>query len=114
MNEAMALTNCPKVSIAARFPPVTTDCTSGLSEVCIRALPMPSSENDTSMMVNDSPRSGSNSDTTVTASDSSTVFLRPIRFISMPVGTEKMRNQKNTSEGRILAVESLNAKSAFT
>ncbi len=110
----MALTNCPKVSIAARLPPVMTDCTNGLSEVCIRALPMPNSENDTSIMANDSPKRGSSSDTTVIASESSTVFLRPIRFISMPVGTEKMRNQKNTSEGRMLAVASLKAKSAFT
>ena len=29
-----------------------------------------------------------------------------MRLINMPVGTEKMRNQKNTSEGKIFACES--------
>ena len=37
----------------------------------------------------------------------STVFLRPMRFISIPVGTEKMRNQKNTRDGNMLACESV-------
>lgn len=54
------------------------------------------------------------SDTTVTTNESSTVFFRPILFISMPVGTLKMRNQKNTSEGKILATESVRARSSFT
>ena len=112
-NEAMALTNCPKVSVDARLPFMTID-TMGLSEVCMRVLPMPSSENDTSINPKLSPKSGSSSDSTVTASDSSTVFLRPILFISMPVGTLKMRNQKNTSEGNMLAVASLSPRSSFT
>ena len=75
---------------------------------------MPKSENDTSISANDSPNNGRRSDTMVTKSDRSTVFLRPILFISMPVGTEKMRNQKNTNEGSMLAVESLSCKSSFT
>ena len=75
---------------------------------------MPKSEKATSMMPKLSPNSGSNSDTTVTTSESSTVFFRPILFISIPVGTLKMRNQKNTSEGNTLATESLSDKSAFT
>ena len=75
---------------------------------------MPNSEKATSMMPNDSPNSGRSNDTTVTASDSNTVFFRPILFISMPVGTLKMRNQKNTNEGNTLATESLRARSAFT
>ena len=78
------------------------------------ALPMPSSEKATSMMAKVSPNSGSSSDTTVTTSDSNTVFLRPILFISMPVGTLKIRNQKNTSEGNTLATESERPRSAFT
>jgi hypothetical protein len=41
-----------------------------------------------------------------------TVFLRPILFISMPVGTEKIRNQKNTSEGKKLASFSRGLKKA--
>ena len=57
---------------------------------------------------------GNNSEMLVTTSDSKTVFLRPILFIKTPVGTEKMRNQKNTSEGRMLATESLSARSSFT
>ena len=113
-NEAIALTNCPKVRVEARLPPCITDDTSGLSDVCIRALPMPSSENDTSISVKDSPNRGSRSAATVTANESSTVRLRPMRFISMPVGTENIRNQKNTSEGSTLATESLNCKSSLT
>ena len=68
---------------------------------------MPSSEKETSMMPKFSPRTGNTSDTRVTMSERSTVFLRPILFIRMPVGTEKMRNQKNTSEGNTLATESV-------
>ena len=43
-----------------------------------------------------------------------TVFFRPILFINIPVGTEKIRNQKNTKEGKIFASESVNPKSNFT
>ena len=75
---------------------------------------MPSSENTTNISGKFSPNNGSKSDTTVTTNDSSTVFLRPILFISMPVGTEKIRNQKNTNDGSTLAVESLSCKSSLT
>ena len=112
--EAMALTNCPKVSVEARFPPRITRDTRGLSEVCISAFPIPSSEKAISMSAKDSPSMGSNSATTVTTSDSNTVFFLPILFISMPVGTEKMRNQKKTSDGSTLATESLSARSSLT
>ena len=91
-----------------------TVATSGLSEVCISALPMPNSEKETSMSPYDSPKMGSNSDTNVTSRLSSTVFLRPILSINMPVGTEKMRNQKKTSDGKTLAVESVRCRSSFT
>ena len=114
MNEAMALMNCPKVSVEARLSPLIMLEMSGLSDVCMSALPMPSSEKAVSMMGKFSPKSGSSSDTTVTSSESSTVFLRPMRFMSMPVGTEKMRNQKKTSDGKMLAVLSSRARSAFT
>ena len=110
----MALMNCPKVSVEARLPPPITVDTSGFSEVCIRALPIPSSENETSMMAKLLPKRGISSDSTVTPSESNTVFLRPILFISIPVGTLKIRNQKNTSEGKMLAVESFSARSSFT
>ena len=113
-NDAMALMNCPKVSVLARFPPLMTAMTSGLSDVCMSALPMPSSENDSSMTVNDSPKRGKNNETMVTMRDNNTVFLRPILFISIPVGTEKMRNQKKTRDGKILATESESPKSALT
>ena len=101
------MTNCPKVSVEARCPPLMTVDINGLSDVCIKALPMPRSEKEMSMMPKFSPRMGSASDIRVTMSDRSTVFLRPILFIRMPVGTEKMRNQKNTSEGNTLATESV-------
>ena len=110
----MALTNWPKVSVEARLPPRTTVEMSGLSDVCIRALPMPSSENDRSMAAKPALKSGTMSETTVTASESSTVRLRPMRFMSMPVGTEKMRNQKKTSDGSTLATVSLRPRSALT
>ena len=60
------------------------------------------------------PNKGISSERIVTTSDRSTVFLRPILFISMPVGTLKMRNQKNTSEGKMLATESESWRSSFT
>ena len=113
-NEAMALINCPKVSVEARFPPPITVDTSGLSEVCIRALPMPNSEKAQSIIGKFSPKSGNSSDTMVTTSERSTVFLRPILFISIPVGTLKIKNQKNTSDGKMLAVLSFSARSSFT
>ena len=75
---------------------------------------MPNSENDNNIIAKLSPKMGSTSDTIVTTSDTSTVFLRPIRFISIPVGTEKIRNQKNTSDGKMLATVSLRSRSAFT
>ena len=87
---------------------------SGLMLVCMKALPMPNSEKATSMMPKELPNSGMMSDTTVTTSDNSTVFLRPILFISIPVGTLKIRNQKNTKEGNTLATESESPKSSFT
>ena len=91
-----------------------TDETSGFSDVCISALPMPSNENATNISGKFSPNSGRSSDTMVTISESSTVFLRPILFISIPVGTEKIRNQKNTNDGSTLAVESLSCRSSLT
>ena len=83
------------------------------------ALPMPSSEKE--MYISQSwlslvgmklSKRGRNTASVVTMMERSTVFLRPILFISMPVGTEKMRNQKNTSEGKKLAAESLRPKSS--
>ena len=99
MNEAMALTNCPKVSVEARCP-FTSMVTSGLMLVCMMALPMPRSENEIYMSQSwlcgvgmKLSKSGSSTATVVTMSESMTVFLRPILFISMPVGTEKIRKQ---------------------
>ena len=106
--------NCPNVSVEARFPPPITVDTSGLSDVCIKALPIPRREKATSMMPKFSPKRGSNSETAVTRSESNTVFFRPILFISIPGGTLKMRNQKKTNDGKTLATESLNARSSFT
>ena len=114
IKEAMALTNCPKVSVEARFLPDVTADTNGLSDVCISALPIPKRENDTSMMPKVSPNKGRRREMTVTKSESSTVFLRPILFINMPVGTEKIRNQKNTNDGNRLAVASFRLRSSFT
>ena len=54
------------------------------------------------------------SESTVITIESSTVDLRPILFISNPVGTLNNKNQKNTNEGNKLASESLKCRSAFT
>ena len=54
------------------------------------------------------------SDTAVITRLISTVFLRPILFINIPVGTEKSRNQKNTSDGKMFASESVRLKSFCT
>ena len=113
MKEAMALMNCPKVSTAARCPPPITQVTRGLSEVCMRALPMPSNEKAQSITAKLSPQSGRSSDRAVMPNESNTVFFLPILF-NTPVGTLKMRNQKNTSEGKMLATESLRWRSALT
>ena len=48
-NEAMAFTNCPKVSELANRSPLTMLESNGLSDVCISALPMPSNENESSI-----------------------------------------------------------------
>ena len=118
MNEAIAFTNCPKVSVEAKWP-FTIIVTKGLMLVCITALPMPSSENDTyishswlSLVGIKLSNSGINTASVVMMIEISTVFLRPILFMSMPVGTEKIRNQKNTSEGKKLAAESDSPKSS--
>ena len=114
INEAMALTNCPKVSCEARFLPPLTSAISGLSDVCIRVLPMPRSEKATNISGKLLPNMGNNSERAVTTIESSTVFFFPILFISTLVGTLKMRNQKNTSEGSTLATVSLSPCSSFT
>ena len=78
------------------------------------ALPMPKREKAVSMMAKDSPKRGKRRDTAVTTRERSTVFLRPILFISMPVGTLNSRNQKNTSEGKMFATESESWRSDLT
>ena len=110
----MAFTNCPKVRVEARFLPEVTADTIGLSEVCIKAFPIPKSENDTSITPKLSPNIGRRSETTVTSNERSTVFFLPILFINMPVGTENIKNQKNTNEGNRLAVASFRWRSSFT
>ena len=49
MKEAMAFTNCPKVMVLASRSPLMMLVMSGFREVCMSALPMPSSEKETSM-----------------------------------------------------------------
>ena len=113
-NEAMALTNCPNVRVDASLsPPIRLD-TSGLSDVCMMALPIPSREKDSSITTYPSPNNGINSEIAVTIRLMVTVRLRPMRFISIPVGTEKIRNQKNTKEGNRLACESVRPRSFCT
>ena len=114
INEAIALTNCPKVRVEARcLPDVTTEA-KGFSEVCIKALPIPKSENDASITPKLSSKIGKSSETTVTTNDKSTVFFLPILFINIPVGTENIKNQKNTNDGNRLAVASFRLRSSFT
>ena len=48
-NEAMALTNWPKVSVDASLSLLIRLLTSGFSDVCMRALPMPRSEKEASI-----------------------------------------------------------------
>ena len=114
MKEAIAFTNCPKVRVEAKFLPDVTADTKGFKEVCIKAFPIPRRENETSMMPKVSPKIGKRRDTTVTMSESSTVFFLPILFINMPVGTENIKNQKNTNDGNRLAVASFRLRSSFT
>ena len=106
--------NCPKVKVAAKFPPCNTVITNGLIDVCISALPIPSNENDISISSYDSPKIGKSNDMTVMMRLNNTVFLRPILFINIPVGTEKNKNQKKTSDGNMFALISERCKSALT
>ena len=55
-NEPIALTNCPSVRALASRSPCTIFDSSGFSETCMIALPMPSRQNDTSMIVNGGER----------------------------------------------------------
>ena len=57
---------------------------------------------------------GSSMATAVTISEISTVLRRPILFINTPVGTEKIRNQKNTMEVNRFAWESDRLNSGLT
>ena len=106
------------MSVEARWP-LTSIVTSGLMPVCMMALPMPSSEKE--MFISQSwlsfvgiklSKSGRSTANVVITTESRTVFFLPILFISMPVGTEKIRNQKNTSEGKKFAAESESPKSS--
>ena len=58
--------------------------------------------------------SGNRSEIVVTTRLTNTVFFRPILFINMPVGTEKIKNQKKTNEGKRLASASVRPKSFCT
>ncbi len=49
-NEAIAFTNWPKVRVDASLSPLMRLVTRGLSEVCMTALPIPSSEKAASMV----------------------------------------------------------------
>ena len=114
MNDAIAFTNWPKVNVEASLSSSTTLDTSGLREVCIIAFPMPRREKLTSITGYEDPNIGIMSDNAVTRMEMRTVFFLPILFISIPVGTEKIRNQKNTSDGSMLACESASERSFCT
>jgi hypothetical protein len=102
-NEAIAFTNCPNVRVEANLSDEMIFVTNGFSDVCINALPMPSNENAVNMAIYESAKIGIINDTSVIAKLTSTVCFRPMRFINIPVGTENIRNQKNTNEGRMFA-----------
>ena len=78
------------------------------------ALPIPKREKESSSMAKSRVNTGIAIATRVITRLSSTVFLRPILFISKLVGMLKMRNHRNTSDGSVLAIESERFKSAFT
>ena len=61
-------------------------------------MPIPNREKDINMTIYASSKIGIISERKVTIKLNSTVFFRPIRFINIPVGTEKIKNQKNTSD----------------
>ena len=112
--EAMLLMNWPKVNVLADAPPFITLSTSGLSEVCMMALPIPKREKDRMSIVKLRVNMGTIMAANVRKRLTRTVFLRPILFMSKLVGMLKMRNQRNTSESRMFAIESERLKSSFT
>ena len=100
INEAIALTNWPKVRVEARLPPFITVATNGFKLVCIKALPIPSNENDTSISPKLSPKIGRRSEIIVINNDRITVFFRPILFIKILVDkyvAAKKKNNEDTS-----------------
>ena len=119
-NEAMALTNWPKVSVLASFSPLTMHVMSGLRDTCISVFPIPSRQKETSMTgkvyidLMKNAHIGRARASAVTTRLSSTVLRLPILFIINPVGTDRKKNQRNTMDGRKLATVSDSAKSAFT
>ena len=86
--------NCPKVKVAAKFPPCNTVITNGLIDVCISALPIPSNENDISISSYDSPKIGKSNDTTVMMRLNNTVFLRPILFLTFLLAQKRIRTKR--------------------
>ena len=52
-NEAIALTNCPKVKVLAKRFPLTIFDKRGFRDTCISVFPMPSSEKEINMLANE-------------------------------------------------------------
>ena len=50
-NEAIALTNWPKVKELANLSPLMILLNSGFNDVCIRAFPIPNKENEQSISI---------------------------------------------------------------
>jgi hypothetical protein len=50
INDAIALTNCPNVRVLASLSPFTTQPIRGLRDTCIKVLPMPRKQKDTSII----------------------------------------------------------------
>ena len=114
-NELTALTNCPRVNAPVNLSFATTSVTNGLSETCNRVLPIPIKANAINMAVKSYATSGRHIANTWNAKLSSTVFLRPMRFINIPVGIESTRNHKKQDREMRLTIVSVRwLKSFFT
>lgn len=111
LKEAMAFTNCPNVRELASLSPFTMLDNKGFNETCIKVLPIPNKEKVIISDVLSYHTNGIIIDKAVTNKLMITVFFLPIRDINIPVGTEKMRNQKKTMDGNIFAVASSSPKS---
>jgi len=109
VKDDIAFTNCPTVRLEVNLSPFTTFVNSGFSDTCRMVLAIPNNAKASNDITKVYSINGINIATIVITLLKITVFLRPILFIIIPVGTEKIRNIENNATGIMLERVSLNS-----